>query len=690
MNEITIRHTFELFKQENELIEVRVIGSGGKTYSGYFKDVDKIVKEVQRFQNENIYFVFNPINDACYSREQCDRFLEKPKVATANADIDKRNWILIDVDPIRPTGISATDEEKQAAKEIANKIFIYLRDFGFSAPICCDSGNGSHLLYKVDLPNDTQSEMLVKTILMVLYMFFSNDKAQVDKGVFNSSRITKLYGTTSRKGKHTEIRPHRESCIKLVPDLIKETPKDLLLKLAALLPQPEKKTYSNNYGTDKFDLDKFISDNSIEVDTETTFTGGKKYILKHCLFNEQHKGKDAAIFKMDDGVIAYKCFHNSCSGLHWRDVRLKYEPTAYDVKEKEYTKQRDVKPMVVIPQKETVEKGNKFIQLHEIKNYDRSKIISIESGFTELDKKIIGFNKGEVSVWSGKNGSAKSTILNQIAINACNNGFKVLIYSGELTPQRLKNWTHLQCAGRQFTKATKYENMFYVPSTIGDKIDIWLKNKLFVYNNDYGNKVAQLLIDIEEHIKANEVDMIILDNVMSLDLEEYSGDKYEQQKKTILSISEFAKNKNVHIHLVAHPRKSVMFLRKEDISGTADLTNRVDNVFIVHRVNNDFNKAISEYFGKEQAANFSTFTNVIEVCKNRDLGIQDYLTGYFFEIESKRILNQRYENIVYGWQDIEIQQSIQPNLKHEELENIFYNNDKEPFGVDDAPEEIPF
>ena len=184
MNEITIRHTFELFKQENELIEVRVIGSGGKTYSGYFKDVDKIVKEVQRFQNENIYFVFNPINDACYSREQCDRFLEKPKVATANADIDKRNWILIDVDPIRPTGISATDEEKQAAKEIANRIFVYLRDLGFSAPICCDSGNGSHLLYKVDLPNDTQSEMLVKTILMVLDIFFSNDKAQVDKGVF--------------------------------------------------------------------------------------------------------------------------------------------------------------------------------------------------------------------------------------------------------------------------------------------------------------------------------------------------------------------------------------------------------------------------------------------------------------------------------------------------------------------------
>ena len=90
------------------------------------------------------------------------------------------------------------------------------------------------------------------------------------------------------------------------------------------------------------------------------------------------------IFGFIDGVIAYKCFHNSCSGLHWRDVRLKYEPTAYDVKEKEYTKQRDVKPMVVIPQKETVEKGNKFIQLHEIKNYDRSKIISIESGFTEL------------------------------------------------------------------------------------------------------------------------------------------------------------------------------------------------------------------------------------------------------------------------------------------------------------------
>ena len=40
---------------------------------------------------------------------------------------------------------------------------------------------------------------------------------------------------------------------------------------------------------------------------------------------------------------------------------------------------------------------------------------------------------------------------------------------------------------------------------------------------------------------------------------------------------------------------------------------------------------------------------MVEVCKNRDLGVMDYLVGLYFEAESKRFLNFEYENINYGW-----------------------------------------
>ena len=74
------------------------------------------------------------------------------------------------------------------------------------------------------------------------------------------------------------------------------------------------------------------------------------------------------------------------------------------------------------------------------------------------------------------------------------------------------------------------------------------------------------------------------------------------------------------ILIIAHPRKTTTFLRKTDISGSGDLSNAVDNVFIIHRVNNDFVKHSGEFYGTQKAAEYFTFHNVVEVCKNRDLG----------------------------------------------------------------------
>jgi hypothetical protein len=85
------------------------------------------------------------------------------------------------------------------------------------------------------------------------------------------------------------------------------------------------------------------------------------------------------------------------------------------------------------------------------------------------------------------------------------------------------------------------------------------------------------------------------------------------------------------------------------VAGTADLTNAVDNVFIVHRVNNDFIRFAGDFLGHDIASQYFNFGNVIEICKNRDMGAMDYLVGLYFETESKRFLNEPYENINYGW-----------------------------------------
>lgn len=225
MNEKHIRYTFELMKQDGDVIEVRFF-QGNKTFSGYFDNVDALVKDVMRYGQENIYFVMNKIKHECLSRLQYNRIMQVDKKmnATSDSDIEHRTWLLIDVDSLRSTGISASDEEKKASGEVANKIYAYLRDIGFSEPIAADSGNGYHLIYHIDMKNDSESRELIDKFLKSLDVMFSNSMAQVDKSVFNASRITKLYGTFARKGRSTEERPHRQSGIMKAPSAIKVTP----------------------------------------------------------------------------------------------------------------------------------------------------------------------------------------------------------------------------------------------------------------------------------------------------------------------------------------------------------------------------------------------------------------------------------------------------------------------------------
>lgn len=688
-NERQIRYTFELLKKPEDVIEVRCITSRSN-YSGYFKNVDNIIKELPRYSNGNVYFVLNKISDGCYSREQHETFVEKAKNTTSDGDISLREWLLIDVDPKRPSGVSSTNEEKNNAKLVINNVFSFLRDIGFAEPIVCDSGNGFHLLYKISLENTEANKLLMQTVLQVLDLYFSNGKCDIDKTVFNASRITKLYGTDSKKGNNTDDRPHRQSSILKVPKAIKETPYQLLLKVAGMMPAPEEKTYQNNYGKDRFDLKSFIRENNINVKSELNFQGGTKYILDHCLFDHSHKSKDAALFELQNGAIAYKCLHNSCSGYKWQDVRKMFEPNAYEKYYEPQTRRITEKREEIVPQAQMKEKGSKFLNFSEIEAKDRTQIVSIPSGFTQLDKMIIGFNKGEVSLWSGKNGAAKSTIINQIAINAVDKNFKGVIFSGELPSHKMKNWVHLQCAGRQFTqKNDKFDNLFFVKKSVSEKIDFWLKDKLFVYNNEYGNNFEQLMCDVEEFVVDKGIDFVILDNLMALSLLTLDGDKYERQTQFINRICTSVKKFNYHIHIIAHPRKQTGFLRKDDISGNADLTNAVDNVFIAHRNNNDYKRAIGDFFPKEMFAELTRCDNYIEVCKNRDLGVIDYLVGFYYEIESKRLLNEMYENRTYGWQDMQSQTEITPTVYVQPNVN-FYEPKSDPFDGGDPNSEVPF
>ena len=109
--------------------------------------------------------------------------------------IIRRRWLPIDIDPVRISGVSSSDSEHESALSLARTIRSWLTDNGWPDPVIADSGNGAHLLYAIDLPNDDASRDLVRSFLELLDCRFSTSACRVDTANFNAGRIWKVYGT---------------------------------------------------------------------------------------------------------------------------------------------------------------------------------------------------------------------------------------------------------------------------------------------------------------------------------------------------------------------------------------------------------------------------------------------------------------------------------------------------------------
>lgn len=690
MNEYTLRRWYDVFKENKELVEIRILDPmTKKTYSGYFTDIETLLREIRPYELCNMYFTLNVVNEACYSREQHDKISTRPKSTTSDNDIVARQWCLIDIDCEKPSDTNSTDAEKALAKDVGNKVYKFLRDEGFCEPVCCDSSNGYHLLYKQAMASTPESTETMKHFLQVLDMYFSTDKVKIDTSTFNPSRVCKLYGVISRKGANTPERPQRESKIIRVPKEVKVTANEYFEKVAGYLPVPEKRERSNFYGVNSFDLDAFISEHNIGVHNVVDTKGYTKYVLDYCPFNSSHTAPDAAVFKMSDGSFGFRCLHNSCQHYTFRDFRKFYDPNAYDVDYREthrvFTPYRQQDKSVAKPQEKNEDKGNVWQTLAEIEDEDRDAIVSIPSGIALYDKECCGFDKPSLSVWSGNNGSAKSTLLNQIALYAVMRGFRVAIYSGELRGQRMKRWLIRQAAGKNYNIKSQYNDYdYYVPDAVKERVVRWASDKLYNYNTKYSHEISIVCAEVEKIVKDRHVDMLIMDNLSCMDIEELEGGTLEQQKAAVKKVLRLASELEIAVHLVVHPKKSEGWLRKNDISGAKTITDLADNVFICHRWNQDSQIAAKEFLPSPvyYSLESSDVTNLVEVIKQREFGeAEGHLYKLYYEPESKRLKNSIAEYVHFGWEEEARQQEISypPVPTAEEIINAPYKEEIAPF-----------
>lgn len=678
IDERTIRQWWQIFHADQPLTEIRIL-SGKKNFSGYFTDINTLVSKIMDYDGSGIYATLNVVNPACEGRAQKDMIVPSPKATTSDNDIASRSWLLIDFDPERPSDTNATDEEKQFAFDRMKEVGRFLRGEGFNYPVIADSANGYHLYYKVELPNDEATTNLVRDFLRVLDALFSDEKVKVDISVFNASRIVKVIGTSSNKGTSTKSRPQRQSKFTYVPDNIRVTPAEYIVKVAGMYPKPEEPSKANGFSTERFDLDGFIEKHGIKVIKRSRFNGGEKLVLDECPFDHNHQ--DAAILHLDNGALAFKCFHNSCSHYGWKDFRVHFDPEAYTRRDwEEYRHKRQYygtrEPKVVERVKED-ERGKKWKEMGDYAWEDQSTLVRIPSGLYNLDKRIGGLALGELTVLSGLSGSGKSTILNQFILSAVQAGYKAAAWSGELQGARFQSWIDQMAAGKELVKEKAgYTDLYFAPKNVCDEIHKWLRGKFWLYENEYGAEWEQLKADIVDKVREDKVNLIIIDNLMALDLDGAASDN-DVQTRLIKELKNLCRDENIHIILVCHPRKeqSFQFLRKESIAGTANITNLCDNLFIIHRVGRDFERRATEFLGEQTVQELSQCGSVLEVAKNRANGVVDHLVGLYYEKETRRLKNDPAENIIYGWREIPTAAPLFEDLPEDFNESNWYDKD---------------
>jgi P4 family phage/plasmid primase-like protien len=338
---------------DGQVFEVRVLnhksGKGySKTLNGYYDSghIEKAAEDIARLDRGagGIYYTPNPCKTALLAR--CANRIEvsAQRSSTSDADILRRHWLLIDLDPDRVSGVSATDEEQGWAFELAAVISVAMTDrHQWPEPIFCSSGNGAQLMYRIDLPADDGG--LCERVTDAIARMFDTNNVHIDGSVHNPARIWRVPGTTNRKGDDMPDRPHRKAAMLRLPKKVGTVTAQQMERVVQAAHATEavgleggpssprsantpatatRKPTAYKGGNDSRALmDKVIErlkERGCNAREPQPYQGGVKWALDACPFDSAHTGGSAALFCSDEKGGGFKCQHNSCKGKRLVDV----------------------------------------------------------------------------------------------------------------------------------------------------------------------------------------------------------------------------------------------------------------------------------------------------------------------------------------------------------------------------------
>lgn len=374
-----IKRAYSLLVGDDQVVELRIleasVSSNGQyrgTYGGYFNNVEALLSALSQIQRaKGIYITLQICKPNLIHRTYNELVRQRQGDGTSDNDIVGYKWLLIDSDPDRdPTNISSSHFEHASALQHSRMIAKRLSERGWPAPIIADSGNGGHLLYRIDL--DPSEKGLVERVLKGLASLYDASDVHIDQTVYNPARICKLYGTLVCKGANTTERPHRMSRLLEIPEHIEIAGRELLEEIAT--PSESKPLTLPEGIKEGFTAESFIQKYHIDTYGARPYAGGTRWQLKACIWDSSHTDRSACVYQFADGRLGASCSHNGCKGKGWREFRMAFEPDAYTQKSKPRQPEREQ------PESSEERKKEPSAQMRLMKIAKRAKFINTASG----------------------------------------------------------------------------------------------------------------------------------------------------------------------------------------------------------------------------------------------------------------------------------------------------------------------
>lgn len=204
--------------------------------------------------------------------------------------------------------------------------------------------------------------------------------------------------------------------------------------------------------------------------------------------------------------------------------------------------------------------------------WDTTKKRQVSLPFTR-EAGVFGFRPQEVTIWSGINGHGKSSLISACTLYWAANGERVGIASLEMPP--------VKQLVRMVRQATGDRNPS--PEMIR-KFHAWTDDSIWMYDQN-GTVESKRILDLGYYFSNElQINHFVIDSLMKCGIPSDGAGWLTAQKNFMDQLTVLAKDTNMHIHIVMHPRKGekeTNQVDKMDVRGAGELTDMTDNLIVV-------------------------------------------------------------------------------------------------------------